>query len=231
MPHLSRTTIYFCFRSVHAVVHHQSRLDAKWYRRTITALDTSDSSLIPRHIQGSEREALVATLFAEIVAVVVSSHMLHVALLCLGEREMPPLPKLPTHETAPQLQPSYQDIASQGMLKENKTFRHNGNVSHAPFVVAADYDTKSSAWQELGTELQEYLLQNMITFHPLIALSIAPRSVHLVASMATEISLSDKQVMQPWKELDSKRFCVDGFSRYDCETIMVATAEAYGNAF
>ena len=171
----------------------------------------------------------MATLFAEIVAVVVSSHMLHIATLCLGEPEMPPLPKLPTHEAT--LQPSYQDIASQGMLKEHKTYRHNANVTHAPFVVAADYDTTSTAWQELGTELQEYLLQNMITFHPLIALSIAPKSVHLVASMATEISLSDKQVMQPWKELDSTRFCVDGFSRHDCETIMVATAEAYGNAF
>lgn len=155
--------------------------------------------------------------------------MLHLALRAMGVKpySMPAWPDLPPTL----LTPTYEDIVTAGMLKDKRQFRQNAHVTHAPYVLAADYDRKSPAWQGLGTDIQDYLLEMMVPFHPLVALSIVPRSVRLVSLMAQEISLPDEVVLQPWKELDPDLFCTDGFNRHDCETLMVATAEAYGTQY
>ena len=212
---------------MHSLVHHQSKLDSRWYRRTLASLDKY-TSLIPNRYEGVQRENLVAALFAEILAVVASSHMLHVALLCLGEKEIPPLPKLPSHSSSSNstgLQPTYTDIVSAGLLKEECTFRCNPKVVHAPYVLSQDFDVSSHAWQELPADVQQYLLDNLGTHHPLLALSVAPRSLCLCVSMATEISFSDRPVVVPWNDLDHS---VQDLTRSDRETLFLASAEAYG---
>lgn len=213
---------------MHSIIQHQSRLDAKWYRRTVTELDKY-TSLVPKRFDGEQRERLCATLFIEILAVAASSHMLHMAFLCLGERDMPPLSKLPAHISA--LQPSYLDIQTAGMLKRKRSFRNDIGVVHAPFVLSRDLDCSSDAWAELESDVQEYLLGSMVSMHPFVSLAIAPRSVYLCAQMAGEMSLPDQVVFTPWKELNPAEYCTDGFTRRDVETLMVATAEAYGTDF
>ena len=213
---------------MHSVIQHQSRLDAKWYRRTLTELDKY-TSLIPKRYVGEQRERLCATLFVEILAVAASSHMLHMALLCLGEDSITPLPKPPPHD--PALQPSYVDIQTAGMLKGKRSFRNDAGVAHAPYVLARDYDRSSDAWAELGSDVQEYLLESMVPIHPFVSLGIAPLSVYLCSCMAGEISMPDRVILTPWKELDPEQYCTDGFTRHDCETVMVATAEAYGTGY
>ena len=209
------------------MVQHQSRLDAKWYRRTLMELD-NHTSLIPKRFEAEQRERLCATLFIEILAVVASSHMLHMALLCLGDyNNLSPIPKPATHGLA--LQPTYLDIQTAGMVK--KRFRHDASVAHAPHVFARDYDRTSDAWAALGSDVQEYLLGSMMSIHPFVALGIAPLSVYLCAYMAGQISMTDRVVLAAWKELDPDNFCTDGFTRHDFETLMVATAEAYGTGY
>jgi len=216
--------------AVHSIIQHQSRLEAKWYRRTLMELDKY-TSLIPRRFQGEQRERLCATLFIEILAVAASSHMLHMALLCLGDdhNKLTPIPKPSSHDSA--LQPSYSDIQTAGILKRNHAFRHDHTVAHAPFVFSRDYDRSSDAWIALGSDVQEYLLENMTPIHPFVALGLAPHSAYLCACMVGQIAIPDRVVVTPWKELDSEHYCTDGFTRHDCETLMVATAEAHGTGY
>ena len=212
---------------VHTTINHQSKVDAKWYQRSRLSL-SKYTSLIPKKIQGETRHVLAATLLAEILAVTAASHMYHVACLALGARdEIPPLPNLPTSFPPP----TYQDIVTSGMLKRNRTVRCNPKIATAPHVLAGDYNTKSQAWQDLGSDVQDYLLEMMVPVHPLIALSLAPRSVRLVSRLSQDISLPDEVVIQPWKELDPQLFCTDSFTRHDVETVMVATAEAYNTTY
>uniref|UniRef100_A0A7S3P4I1 Uncharacterized protein n=1 Tax=Amphora coffeiformis TaxID=265554 RepID=A0A7S3P4I1_9STRA len=213
---------------VHSIVQHQLRLDAKWYRRTLMELDNY-TSLIPKRFEGEQRERLCATLFIEILTVVASSHMLHIALLCLGDHAMTPIPKPPSHD--PKLHPSYLDIQTAGMLKRNHTLRINASVAHAPYILSKDYDRTSGAWAALGSDVQEYLLNSMNSIHPFVSLGIAPLSLYLCASMAGQISMPDRVLLRPWKQLDPTQYCTDGFTRHDCETLMVATAEAYGTGY
>ena len=217
---------------IHTIIHHQSRVDAEWYQLTIQALSNC-TTLIPESYTGVVRQRLVATLFCEVLAVVVATHMHHVALVALGipMHQFPSLPEASTHQDTPL--PTFQDILSAGMLHAtlDEKFRHNPNVTHAPFVLAKDYNTSSPAWQALPHDVQHYMLENMVPFHPLVALSLAPTAAQLVGRMNQEISLPDKVVLEPWKELDPTQYCTNGMTRLDAEILMVAVAQTYGTQY
>ena len=117
------------------------------------------------------------------------------------------------------------------LQRRGGSFRHNTHVCHAPYVLAQDYDTTSPAWKALSTDVQDYVLEMMIPFHPLVALSLAPTACRLVGRMAQEISLPDDVVLAPWKALDATQFCTTGMSRLDAEVLMVASAAAHGTQF
>ena len=196
---------------------------------TINALDTH-SSLIPKQFQGERREHLAASLFAEILAVTAAAHMLNVSLCCLGIDTVSSLAKTSQIEKK-HLSPTYSDIGWNGMIKRGRSFRHNEKVVHTPYVLTQDYDRRSSAWQELEPDEQDYLSEMMVHFHPLIGLSIVPHSLFAVANLANEISLSDQQFFELRKDLDPKKFCSDGFSMDDFAALAQATASIYGTSY
>lgn len=219
--------------TIHFMVHHPHRADAKWYQETIKSL--GHASIIGKKdvVDEAHRERLVQTLFAEIAAVVLASHGLLVTYIAMGTKA-PPLPPLTQDDldAKPLQPPTFQDAVTAGMLKKNRGFR-TGEYSDTPYCLAKDINRKSPAFQNLSPACRAYCLASMNIPHPLAMLSVAPQSMHTCAHVASLIMFPEDSVGAPWQKLDPARFRTTstGFDRADHERVCLATADKYKAAF
>jgi hypothetical protein len=207
-------------------VNHQGRTDEAWYKATIESL--GKTSLIPKDFEGEKRELLLSTLIAEILSVVCISVMTNTMFMILGKK-VPDLPKLP--EDAPK--PTFQDVTVNGFLKKGKGTYKNNKVTCAPYILGKDVDRKDgSLFSSMDKRSQEFLLASLSDMNPFIGLSLAPHGFAMLGKMTDDISLTNAEIQAAWKKLDAASYCLgDGFTRADYETLHVALAESYSNAF
>ena len=207
---------------VHTTVNHQARVDGQgeWYRKALILLDRT--SLIPKSFTGEKREDLLATLFVEVVATTLSSHLLHTMFIVLGETP----PKLPSGNNVSVVPPSFQDVVSSGLLKPGRKLRRSPKESKPPRVAC----TESDAYMSIDEKHYE-IIDCINSMHAMGWLLVAPLSLSAFLRLHEHVSLSGDEITKPWKKLDPSKYCTDGFSRQDYDTIRLSVAEQYKTEF
>lgn len=213
---------------VHFTVNHQSRADAAWYESTIKSL--GQTSLVSKKkfpVDSERRNVLVATLFSEILSTVLASHAIHTVYLAMGQ-DPPPLPNIDA-KLDEKLPCTYQDVVTAGLLKKDKSMRYD-KCCHVPHILYKDINTKSKAFQAYPEKVRAFLKENMMMWHPLIALTLAPQSMAFCGTLLEEkFGMPNQEMAMAWRPLNNSRFCTqDGFSRADWTVIQSVITEAYG---
>lgn len=146
------TTATILRNLVHTFVHHQSKLDKKWYDATIHLLDTQ-TNLIPPHIQErNDRDYLLRAIYGEVAALTMIAQCVVMAFVAMGR----PVPSLPTLQDMEHLKPSYLVLTS--MIKSgSKGLRFDPTLcTITPFFLSSDMD--KSKMQKAFPTPQEYSL-------------------------------------------------------------------------
>ncbi|CAB9496868.1 expressed unknown protein [Seminavis robusta] len=232
---------------VHTAINHQARAEQHWYQSTIKSL--SHTSIIPKHVYKSKNtpaasssnsvasdsenstddqdrhKLLIATLFSEILATVMLSHVIHVVYKANGLQapDLPPFQLIEQElENKDTLKCTYQDVATAGMMRKGKTVRwptKDNKASHVPIIISKDIDVHSQAWQAFPKQTQEYLMANMLDMHPMSGLTLCPAYMALCGTIiGAKIGLPETIGATPWKTLEKKKYCTQGgFTRADWE--------------
>lgn len=156
---------------VHAVVNHQTKANnAEWYGKTMEALDAT--GLVPQSFRGVSRGSMLASLYAEVVAVATTSHSLHVEFLAL-QREVPPLPSPEDVVREKNQQSSTLDLTS--TFREGAKIRQDEASGFAPYFLPEDLDEeKAEQASALSAETLDALKTSLIPMIPTLGLCFSP---------------------------------------------------------
>lgn len=232
---------------IHAVINHQSKLDATWYTNTIKALD--NLCLIDKHYTGQSRRSLLCSLYCEVVTVSMLSHAVHIVCVATG-RPAFPLPAF--DDFIEPLKPTMRDITT--LFRKGRMIRQDEVRGFAPYFLAGDLDPHHVD-EYLGDGVYRQLKGSLTLLLPFLGLGFAPLELLLLEDLCklhmydeVHVSrpgaghrslvgdphtprLSTQYAFRPHNDLDPKVHCSDVFTRYDKETVAVAMTETYDCSF
>jgi len=207
------------------IVHHQTKVDDKWYDQTINALD-KQTDFIPSDIVGEHRRGMLASLFAEILGLTIVSHGIGLSYRAV-ERSPPPMPRI--QDVQPQaLQPTMWNIAKS--LKKRKELRvDKQGAGWAPFVEYGDLDKRHVA-DMFASDQIPFLKESMVAVLPSAVLTMSPHDLLIEEEFFNTFAYHQKNIFKTWVPLDPNHHC-QGFSRHDKEIVAAAVAEKYQCGF
>ena len=215
---------------VHAIICHQSKIDATWHADSIAALQSCGvlSSYAKVHLLGShyskdEMELAGHSALCEIIILASTSHGIRSTFLALGLD----VPSLPTWEELKGA-PGPTNIRFSSLLQNS--VRRDESVGAAPFYLTKDLKRNCPEYSKLDEEVWKELDLRLFKRGPFVCLAFSPQDSNFFGRFIDCYYLTKTEMIFCWNELDSSRRCYS-VTRLDIETIADAMSFEHSSRF
>ena len=146
---------------VHAIVNHQHRLDEVWYNSALSAIEKA--FLPPANLTNEDSDIDLESvtvrchqILCEILAMIVSSHMLNMSFMAMGEK----VPALVSIEEVEKASKSYPPIVPTRRMNLIKGVTRDKSIAlWSPFFCDKDIDKESLEFKDMGEPVKKWLMR------------------------------------------------------------------------
>lgn len=216
-----------CLRSiVHSLISVQSSLNDKWYDDTIQAM--MNCNLLPQ----DKKVAQYHSALIEIILVAIMSNSLHTAFLVLMIEPFP----LPTFEDI-RFAPAPHCLDLEQMLKPGRSLRQWDWISHAPFILHQDINSKSPEFTKKVSPMARQSVPSeyvFLPFLPFVTINLAYEDAHMLTQIVDVVDVLYVPVLEiimAFRHLNPSKKCTSSVTRFDLEVVAEAVASSYDCAY